>query len=135
MPSAPSVQAWRSPAAWAFLLAVVASALALDLWSKEWAFRTVAGQPVVLEYEQVSGNTGYAVPWHPGQQVIPPSVSTSEQLVDFADFQQVDGTCDASLIGHYTTWALAAGMDLSDTSALYLRSPDVSPSKGKRVSG
>ena len=70
-----------------------------------------------------------------GQQVIPPSVSMSEQLVDFADFQQVDGTCDASLIGHYTTWALAAGMDLSDTSALYLRSPDVSPSKGKRVSG
>ena len=74
MPSAPSVQAWRSPAAWAFLLAVVASALALDLWSKEWAFRTVAGQPVVLEYEQVSGNTGYAVPWHPGQQVIPPDL-------------------------------------------------------------
>lgn len=74
MPPAPSVQAWRSPAAWAFLLLVVASALALDLWSKEWAFRTVAAEPVVLDYEQVSGNTGFVIPWHPGIQVVPPDL-------------------------------------------------------------
>lgn len=42
-------------------------------------------------------------------------------------------TCDAELIGHYALLAHAAGLDLGDTSALYLRSPDVSPSVGKRV--
>lgn len=70
-----------------------------------------------------------------GREVIPPTVSTSERLEEFSDFQQVDGTCDAGLIGQYAIGAMASGIDLSDTSALYLRSPDVSPSKGKRVSG
>jgi signal peptidase II len=74
MPSAPNVQAWRSPAAWAFLLAVTGAALALDLWTKVWAFRTVAGEPIVLDYEQVSGNPGYHIPWHPGMHVIPPDL-------------------------------------------------------------
>jgi tRNA threonylcarbamoyl adenosine modification protein YeaZ len=42
-------------------------------------------------------------------------------------------TCDAELIGHYALRAQAAGLDLSEASALYLRSPDVTPSAGKRV--
>jgi tRNA threonylcarbamoyladenosine biosynthesis protein TsaB len=42
-------------------------------------------------------------------------------------------TCDAELIGHYALRALAAGRDIGDTNALYLRSPDVTPSAGKRV--
>jgi signal peptidase II len=46
----------------------------LDLWSKEWAFRTVAPQPVVLIYEQVSGNPGYSLPWHPGVTAIAPDL-------------------------------------------------------------
>jgi tRNA threonylcarbamoyladenosine biosynthesis protein TsaB len=41
--------------------------------------------------------------------------------------------CDAELIGHYALRAQSAGLDLSNTSALYLRSPDVTPSAGKRV--
>lgn len=42
-------------------------------------------------------------------------------------------TCDAELIGHYALRAQSAGLALSDTRALYLRSPDVTPSAGKRV--
>jgi tRNA threonylcarbamoyladenosine biosynthesis protein TsaB len=42
-------------------------------------------------------------------------------------------TCDAELIGHYALRALAAGLNITDSTALYLRSPDVTPSAGKRV--
>jgi tRNA threonylcarbamoyladenosine biosynthesis protein TsaB len=41
--------------------------------------------------------------------------------------------CDAALIGHFALRARAAAIELGDTSALYLRSPDVTPSAGKRV--
>ena len=74
MPPPAPTPAWRSPAAWATLLGTFALALAADLWSKEWAFRTVAGQPVVLRYEEVAGNTGYSIPWHPGQRVLEPNL-------------------------------------------------------------
>ena len=68
------IPAWRSPRAWAVLLLVVAAALALDLWSKDWAFRTVANAPVVLRYEDVAGNPGYSIPWHPGRRVVEPNL-------------------------------------------------------------
>lgn len=69
-----AIPAWRSPAAWCVLFFVCIAAVALDLWSKEWAFRTVAPQPVVLVYEQVSGNPGYSLPWHPGVTAIAPDL-------------------------------------------------------------
>lgn len=62
--------AWKSPAAWATLLGTFAVAAAADLWTKDWAFRTVAGEPVELEYAQVAGNTGFAIPWHPGKVAV-----------------------------------------------------------------
>ena len=68
------MQAWRSPRAWAVLALTFAAALAVDLFTKEWAFRTVAGHPVVLEYEEVAGNTAYSLPWHPGVRAIPPDL-------------------------------------------------------------
>ena len=43
--------------------------------------------------------------------------------------------CSAKEIGTFAIAALSQGHDLSDLSALYLRSPDVSPSSGKRVTG
>ena len=70
MPPEAVVPAWKSPRAWATLLGMFAVAVAADLWTKVWAFRTVAGDPVVLEYEQVSGNPGYGIPWHPGKVAI-----------------------------------------------------------------
>ena len=68
------VPAWRSPRAWAILLCTFAVALALDLWSKDWAFRTVADRPVVLNYDEVSGNPGHSIPWHPGRRAIEPDL-------------------------------------------------------------
>lgn len=43
----------RTPAAWATLLGIAALGLTLDLATKWLAFRTIAGQPVVIEREQV----------------------------------------------------------------------------------
>ena len=45
--------AWRSPLAWTVLLVVVVVGLASDLVSKDWAFRSVVGEPVVLVYEEI----------------------------------------------------------------------------------
>jgi hypothetical protein len=50
-------------------------------------------------------------------------------------FTHFTNGCDAVMIGEFAIAALAEGRDLSDVSALYLRSADVSPSKGKRVTG
>ncbi len=69
-----------------------------------------------------------------GERVFGPAVLKPEELEQFADFESVDGKCNAELIGRYAIWALERGIDLSDSSALYLRSPDVAPSAGKRVS-
>ena len=62
--------AWKSGAAWATLLVVLVFGLALDIYSKHWAFESVADQPVVLQYEEVvAGN--FQPPWHDGVRVLP----------------------------------------------------------------
>ena len=43
MPNPATVPAWRSPTAWALLLVTFGVAVGFDLWTKDWAFRTVAG--------------------------------------------------------------------------------------------
>ena len=68
------MRAWRSARAWAVLLATFAVALALDLWTKDWAFRTVADRPVSLRYEDVAGNPSYSLPWHAGVRAVPPDL-------------------------------------------------------------
>ena len=65
-----------------------------------------------------------------GPRVIDPA-STAE----FPEYEHVSDPADAEKVGRYAVWALANGIDLSETSAIYLRSPDVTPSPGKRVSG
>ncbi|MFZ9879929.1 MAG: hypothetical protein ACO3QC_00820, partial [Phycisphaerales bacterium] len=57
--------AWHSLAAWATMAGVFASGLVLDLWSKAWAFRTIAGYPVELDRERVLGDPSFYVPHHP----------------------------------------------------------------------
>lgn len=63
--------AGRSVAAWSTLVVVFAIGLWIDLASKAWAFRTVAGRPVELVREEVAGNPGYRLPWHEGIRVLP----------------------------------------------------------------
>ena len=69
----PDVPAWRSPRAWLILIVVVSLGLAADLISKEWAFRTVTSEPMVLDYEDVvSGNA--QIPFHDGVRVLSPNL-------------------------------------------------------------
>ncbi|MCA9284807.1 MAG: signal peptidase II [Phycisphaerales bacterium] len=63
--------AWRSPAACLLLLAVTVAALAIDLATKQWAFRTVAGEPVELRYAEVAHDTNYRLPFHTGVRALP----------------------------------------------------------------
>ncbi len=55
---------WRSPCAWTTLVLVFVSGLALDLWSKAWAFAVIAGYPVELDRERVLENAAFLVPHH-----------------------------------------------------------------------
>ena len=65
-----------------------------------------------------------------GPRVIDPSTTA-----EFGDYEHVSEPADAEKVGSYAIWALEKGIDLSETGAVYLRSPDVTPSPGKRVSG
>jgi len=63
--------AWRNPWSWATLCAVFAVGLALDLWSKYWAFREIAGYPVELERERILGDPSFHLPYHARVVAIP----------------------------------------------------------------
>jgi signal peptidase II len=69
--ASPVALAGRSPSAWALLLTILGVGLVTDLVSKSWAFRTVAGQPIDLRYEEVAGNPAYRLPWHEGVRALP----------------------------------------------------------------
>jgi tRNA threonylcarbamoyladenosine biosynthesis protein TsaB len=77
----------------------------------------------------------FVATYESGERIFGPAVLKPEELSQFEGFEHVDGKCNAELIGRYSLWAKSSGVDLSDSSALYLRSPDVAPSAGKRVSG
>jgi len=64
----------------------------------------------------------------------PEVISPTEFFVP-AGFTHVTLSCNAELVGRYAIAALNMGADLSEVSALYLRSVDVNISKGKRVTG
>lgn len=69
-----ALPAWRSSKAWAVLMVAFAFALSADLILKEWAFRTVAGEPIVLVYDEIAGNPDFRLPLHQGVQAIPPDL-------------------------------------------------------------
>lgn len=70
-----------------------------------------------------------------GMRIDGPEVISPSNLAIPEGFIHLAISCDAELVGRFAIAALANGEDLSDVSALYLRSADVSESKGKRVSG
>lgn len=64
--------AWRSPRAWAILLIVTLVGFSADIYTKNLAFKEVAGQPVLLEREQLLANPMWSpIPMHPGVVAIP----------------------------------------------------------------
>lgn len=89
---------------------------------------------VIVTTDAKRGELFYAR-YRSGKRIEGPSVIAPAEL------QIPDGAilltegCDAAKVGRYALSALANGVDLSDYSAIYLRSADVTPSKGKRVSG
>ncbi len=65
--------AWRSPAAWVFLLGATVFFLAIDLVSKALAFRLIAGAPVVVDRAEVltGGPLHRLIPNHDPVVVVP----------------------------------------------------------------
>ena len=73
-PNQPALRrAYRSPTAWLTLLCLFAVGLSADLYSKAWSFRTVAGQPVVLDRNELLANPDHnPVDWRqPGRPLLP----------------------------------------------------------------
>jgi tRNA threonylcarbamoyl adenosine modification protein YeaZ len=70
-----------------------------------------------------------------GKREFGPEVIHPDRLLEFKDYERLTKSADAQVVGQYAIWALDQGVDLNDLSAIYLRSPDVTPSPGKRVSG
>ena len=74
MKSPPSdVPAWRSPRAWFVLIVVVAIGLSADLYSKDWAFREVTPNPVIMNYEDVISGKAQ-IPYHDGVRALSPNL-------------------------------------------------------------
>jgi signal peptidase II len=63
--------AWRSPVAWCTLVGVFVGGFAFDLWTKYWAFREIAGQPVELDRERILSDPSFYVPHHARVTALP----------------------------------------------------------------
>lgn len=74
----------------------------------------------------------FAATYENGQRLEGPFLTTLEQLGKFREFRHIPGASDARLNAKFFA---STSEDLSDSSPIYLRSPDVTPSKGKKVSG
>ena len=70
-----------------------------------------------------------------GKREFGPRVIEPSAVADYGDYEHVSEPADAEKVGRYAIWALENGINLSETDAIYLRSPDITPSPGKRVSG
>ena len=70
-----------------------------------------------------------------GNREFGPRVVEPSAVADYGDYEHVSEPADAEKVGRYAIWALENGINLSETGAIYLRSPDITPSPGKRVSG
>lgn len=89
----------------------------------------------LLLYSDAKRKEIFVAGYQDGVRSFGPQVMQPADLENFADHEQVLASCDAGLVGLYTLHELGQGTDLSDVSALYLRSPDVRPSPPKKVSG
>ena len=70
-PGSADTRAWRAPAAWLVLIAVLAAGLSLDLGLKRWSFENVAGAPVITDREAIVNDPHWRVPRHDPIPVVP----------------------------------------------------------------
>ena len=77
----------------------------------------------------------FAAGYLSGKREFGPKVIDPSTTAEFVGYEHVSESADAEKVGRYAVWALKNGVDLGETGAIYLRSPDVTPSPGKRVSG
>jgi tRNA threonylcarbamoyladenosine biosynthesis protein TsaB len=77
----------------------------------------------------------FARQYDSGKPVTEAVVIKPQELENYPGIRQIHQACDASLVGIFVNHQLASGIEPSEISAIYLRSPDVSPSKPKKVTG
>lgn len=112
-------------------LDAVASIHGAGIDNKTWLVTSDAkrGEQFVGVYSGLDGN-GLAERQEQLQVMKPEDLEKN-----YGSFPRISELCDAKVVGIYAEKADAAGVKLDDLSALYLRSPDVTPSSKKRVSG
>lgn len=71
----------------------------------------------------------------PLRAIDPQVMKPLEVEQNYQGLTRIEDACDARAVGSLAEKSIEAGFALSDVSALYLRSADVTPSVGKRVSG
>jgi tRNA threonylcarbamoyl adenosine modification protein YeaZ len=91
--------------------------------------------PKLVLYSDAKRKEVFVAEYVDGVRTLGPQVRQPSELEGLSDYEQVAAVCDAGQIGLFTLDQLSKGLDLSDVSALYLRSPDVRPSPPKKVSG
>lgn len=77
----------------------------------------------------------FAATYVNGVRTSGPMLITAAELAGFSEFKVIQASCDAKKIGALALSALRDGIDISDVTPIYLRSPDVTFSPGKKVSG
>jgi hypothetical protein len=71
----------------------------------------------------------------PIRDIAPKVAKPAEVDEEFGDLPRIQRQSNAEIVGVYAERALSAGESLEEVDALYLRSADVTPSAGKKVSG
>ncbi|MHC4947072.1 MAG: signal peptidase II [Planctomycetota bacterium] len=105
-----SLRAWRCPGSWALLLTVLTVGLALDLGTKAWAFRTIAGRPVQLERERFLADPLHnPIPFHRGSSALPWNLLDFRLVVNRGAVFGI-GADQRFLFIVFTCLALAAGV-------------------------
>lgn len=77
----------------------------------------------------------FAATYINGSRSAGPMLINPSQLDEFSGYQILQQSSNAQLVAVAALHALNNGHDISDLTPLYLRSPDVTPSSGKKVSG
>lgn len=93
------------------LLSVLVATLALDLWSKSWAFDHVAGAPIELPDRSTVADASYRLPFHEGMRVLP---------WDLLDFHLVLNRGAVFGIGQQQRWLFVCFSIIAVTVGLWI---------------